>query len=224
MSPETGQEIRRAKTYQMIAERLAGDIIENGLTVGDPVPTERELSEKYGVGRSSVREGLRILEAHRVILPSAGGSYQVGARNAAMVAALEMLVSMGEASLEDIHQVRRIVEIEAAGLAARHRTSDDLEKIRAALRAMISTRSDVRTALEADLDFHVALARASRNGALVASILGMRTVLSKNLQDRIFDIDGAIGQHQLIVEAIVAHDEEGARKAVGEHMDWIAST
>lgn len=224
MQMTSEQEIRRSKTYELIAERLVGEIVEGGLTVGDPIPTERELVERFGVGRSSVREGLRMLEAHRVIIPGGSGIYRVGARNAVMVAALQMLVSLGEANLEDIHLVRRTLEIEAAGLAARHRTAEDLDGIRATLRAMIKNRSNPRVALEADLDFHVAMAQASKNGALVASILGLRTVLSKNLEDRTFDIDDAIDQHQLIVEAVVAHDEEGAREAVRQHMDWIAAT
>lgn len=220
----SGQEIRRTKIYEMIAERLVGDIVDGGLAAGCAVPTERELSEKYGVGRSSVREGLRMLEAHRVIIPGAGGLYRVGTKNAAITSALEMLVSMGEASVSDIRVVRQTLEVEAAGLAAKHRTMQDLDKIRAALQAMIANRNDVRVALEADLDFHVALARASQNGALVASILGLRTVLSKNIADRVVDIDAAIGQHQMIVEAVVAQDEQRARDAVRKHMEWIAAT
>jgi len=227
--PEPEQEnslrIERPNTYRLIADRIVAEVADGRLGSGDVVPAERELAEQYGVGRSSVREGLRLLEAHRVVLPGrATGSYRIGRRDGAMVAALEMLTALGEATLDDIHALRRTVEIEATGLAARNRSPEDINAIRIALQSMIASRNIPRMALEADLDFHVALARASKNGAFSATVMGVRTALSATIDTRNFNIDEAIAQHQLIVEAIVARDEEAARQRADEHMEWIAGT
>lgn len=222
MQSEQSEAISRRNIYQIIAERLLTEIVENRLPPGALVPTERELAERYGVGRSSVREGLRMLESHQIIRPSTRGNYTVGEKNVAMVAAMEMLLSLGEASLDDIHQLRTLLEVEAAGLAALHHTEEDMAVIRQSLRDMINARNDRSKALEADLNFHVALSRASRNGALVASVMGVRTVWRQRLANRGFDINEAIAQHQLIIEAVLARDVEGARKQVADHMKWIA--
>lgn len=214
--------ISRRNVYQTIADRLLAEIVENRLPPGASVPTERELVERYGVGRSSVREGLRMLESHQIIQPNSRGNYTVGEKNVAMVAALEMLLSLGQASLEDVHQLRTLLEVEVAGLAALHRSDEDLAAVRSSLRDMINARNDRTKALEADLNFHVALARASGNGALVASVMAVRTVWRQRLANRDFDINEAIAQHQLIIETVVARDVEGARRRVADHMSWIA--
>lgn len=214
--------ISRPNVYQMVAERLMGEILEQKLAVGAPVPTEREISERYGVGRSSVREGLRLLESHHVIRPSTRGNYIVGAKNGMLTSAFDMLIAMGSASLVEVHDLRRILEIEVAGRAARTRTDEDLAGIRATLQQMIRHRTQPKIALTADLEFHVTVAQASHHGALIAGVLGVRTALSKLIETSDFDVDEAIAQHQLIVEAIVARDEEGAREQVTQHMDWVS--
>lgn len=213
--------IWRPNVYQMVAERLMQEIVERQLAPGTPVPTERELAERYRVGRSSVREGLRLLESHHVIRPSTRGNYVVGAKNGTLIAALEMLLALGSASLHEVHDLRRLLEVEVAGRAARMHTQEDLARIREALREMIRNRTKPTEAFAADLAFHVAIAQASHNGAMIAAVLGVRTALRKLIEKCEFDVDEAIAQHQLIVEALVARDEQGTRERVAQHMSWI---
>jgi GntR family transcriptional repressor for pyruvate dehydrogenase complex len=213
--------VQRRNVYQLIADRLLTEIVENRLEAGTEIPTERELSERYGVGRSSVREGLRMLESQRIIEPSRDGQYRVGKKNSVMVAGIEMLVTLGEASLGEVQALRSLLEVEAAGLAAELRTDQNLDEIRASLREMIVQRADRFQAMEADLAFHVAIGRASQNGALAGSIVAVRSVLRGLINDYGYDIDEAIFQHQLILEAIAARDVKLARERVSEHMRWI---
>src|SRR5690606_26261303 len=84
------EKVQRRNVYQLIADPLLTEIVENRLRSGTEIPTERELSERYGVGRSSVREGLRMLESQRIIEPGSDGQYRVGAKNNVMVAGIEM--------------------------------------------------------------------------------------------------------------------------------------
>lgn len=217
-----GDKVQRRNVYQIIADRLLTDIVENRLQPGEEIPTERELSERYGVGRSSVREGLRMLESQRIIEPGSDGQYRVGEKNNAMVAGIEMLVALGEARLDEVQVLRALLEIGAAGLAAELRTDENLAEIRASLREMIMSRDDRIKAMEADLAFHVAIGRASQNGALAASIMAVRTALRGLINNYSYDIDEAIFQHQLILEAIAGRDPEMAKQRVTEHMDWIS--
>lgn len=214
--------ITRRTVYKQIADRLLAEIVEERLSPGALVPTERELAEKYGVGRSSVREGLRMLESHQIIRQSSSGSYVVGEKHVAMVAAMEVLLSLGQASLRDLHQLRRLLEIEASGLAALNRTDEDLSEMRSAQRHMINARGDKEKFLDADLNFHVALARASGNGALAASVMGVRAIWRQMLINQDIDQNEAIAHHMLILEAVISHDVERARSEVANHMDWIA--
>jgi GntR family transcriptional regulator, transcriptional repressor for pyruvate dehydrogenase complex len=216
------ERVQRRNVYQLIADRLLTDIVENRLQAGTEIPTERELSERYGVGRSSVREGLRMLESQRIIEPSRDGQYRVGKKNNVMVAGIEMLVALGEASLSEVQALRSLLEVEAAGLAAELRTDENLAEIRASLREMIVSRADRIQAMEADLAFHVAIGRGSQNGALAGSIVAVRSVLRGLINDYSHDIDEAIFQHQLILEAIAARDVKAARERVSEHMRWIS--
>jgi len=219
---DAAEKVQRRNVYQLIADRLLTDIVENRLQSGTEIPTERELSERYGVGRSSVREGLRMLESQRIIEPSSDGQYRVGEKNNVMVAGVEMLVAMGEASLSEVQALRSLLEVEAAGLAAELHTDEDLAEIRASLREMIVSRADRKKAMEADLAFHVAIGRASGNGALAGTIAAVRSVLRGLINNYSYDIDEAIFQHQLILESIAGRDVKSARERVSDHMSWIS--
>ncbi len=213
--------IRRANVYQLTAERLVQAIAEENLSPGDPIPTEREISMRFGVGRSSVRESLRLLEAHGIILPSGGGSYRVGERSSLLLSALEMLIALGGVTLPDLHDFRRMLEIEAVRRVARAADAESVSRIRAALQSMISHRLEPPAALHDDLQFHVAIAEATRNGAFIAAIHGVRGALAEIVEAANIDIDEAIQQHQLILEAIIAGDEEAAVARMEEHMNFV---
>jgi DNA-binding FadR family transcriptional regulator len=89
---------------------------------------------------------------------------------------------------------------------------------------MRAAGADRATALEADLAFHVALARATHNGALTAAVMGVREVLRGLIGERVVDLPEAIRQHEEILGCVEAGDAEGARAAIGRHMTWISGT
>ena len=216
--------IARPNVYQLVADRLMAEIVEQGLGEGDPVPTEKEISDRFGVGRSSVREGLRMLESHGVIRLSGRGTYVVGPRQAAMARALTVLLGLGAVTLIELHELRRPIEMEVAAKAAITRDETDLAALRDAIARMQSASEDRGAALEADLAFHLAMARATHNGALIAAVTGLREVLRGLIRERVIDMDEAIRQHEAILARIVAQDAEGARAAVADHMTWIFET
>ena len=135
-----------------------------------------------------------------------------------------MLLHLGATTLIELHDLRRPIEMEVAGQAALKRDEGDLAALRASLDDMRAVPGDTRASLEADLAFHLAMARATHNGALIAAVTGVREVLRGLIHERVVDIDTAIAQHEEILAAIEAGDSEGARDAVARHMRWISET
>ena len=217
-----GTPITRPNVYQLVADRLMAEIVAGGLAEGDPVPSEKELSERYGVGRSSVREGLRMLESQGVIELSGRGTYAVGSRQGAIARALRTLLTLGEATLLELHDLRRSIEVEVGAQAALRRTEADIAALEAALAEMAATRHNLPHALDADLAFHLAMARASHNGALIAAITGVREVLRGLIAERVIDLDEALHQHRDILDQIIRGDADKARASVATHMEWIS--
>lgn len=213
--------IERRKVYELVAERLGELISERGLRPGDPLPTERELMRTYRVGRSSVREALRMLESRGLIRPSANGSFQVAEYSNPLSHSLHFLLDLEEASLLEIYEVRKILEAEAAGLAAQRRTDEDLQQMATAVSEMEAGLAHETQYITADLQFHLAVAAATRNRIALRMMRAVRDILQRALA-QVYHIPGSpqrsILQHRQILQAIAARDAEGARRRMLEHL------
>jgi len=213
--------IERRKVYELIAEHLLGQISERSLKPGDPLPTERELAESYRVGRSSVREALRMLESRGLIKPSGNGAFAVAEYGNPLSHSLHFLLTLEEASLLEIYEVRKILEVEAAGLAAARRTDEDLAHMAAAIDEMSAGLSSQERYIEADLQFHLAVATATGNRIALRMMHAIRDLLHRALAS-IYHIPGSpqrsITQHREILAAISAGDAEAARARMREHL------
>lgn len=220
-SADNQNSIQRPNVYEIVAERLLEDITERRLPTGATLPTERELTERFGVGRSSVREAMRSLESHGVIRPAGGGQFVVGSQTELLNSSVGMLVSLGHTTLHEVHELRRVVEVEIAGLAAVRRDDADIEAIQRADREMRDLLPSREETMAADLRYHATVAQASHNRALVATATALRTTLNLALQDRYHVADMAVEQHGHLTAAIVEGDEASARLRAAEHMDWI---
>src|SRR5712691_2231916 len=128
--------IERRKVYELIAEQLISQIGEQHLLPGDPLPPERELTKAYRAGRSSVREALRMLESKGLIESMGNGSFVVAGYANPLNSSLRLLLSLDQASMADIYELRRIVECEAAALAAERRADEHLAQMDSAIEEM----------------------------------------------------------------------------------------
>src|SRR5258707_1329067 len=163
------QPVTRRKVYELIAEQLTAEIGRRALQPGDVLPPERELTLLYRAGRSSVREALRMLESRGLIRPAGNGSFAVAAFRNPLNHSVRLLLSLDEATMHDIYEVRRILECEAAALAAARRAEPDLVRMAAAIHDMeagLEEPSGDRY-IDADLRFHLAVAAATRNRFLL---------------------------------------------------------
>src|SRR5437868_14187004 len=119
MTDVIGTPIERPNTYELLAQRLLG-LIASGEIAGDqPLPSERELAERYGVGRSSIREALRMLESRGLIQSRGSGTFEVAAWRNPFQEPLSAVVAGEDLDRTQLFEVRRMIEAEAAALAAK---------------------------------------------------------------------------------------------------------
>jgi len=223
--------IERRKVYELIAEQLLAQISERRLQPGDVLPPERELTRLYRSGRSSVREALRMLESQGLIESMGNGSFAVAGYANLLHSPLRLLLSLDQATMHDIYELRQILECEAAALAAERHTAEHLALMDAAIEEMaagLASAGDDRgdRYIEADLRFHVTIADATGNGLLLHTMQALRDIIRRALMS-IFRIPGSpeasLEQHRAIRAAIAGRDPERARAQMREHLVRVES-
>jgi GntR family transcriptional repressor for pyruvate dehydrogenase complex len=217
--------LRRDKLYKQVADRIQQLILAQSLRPGDKLPGERELAEQMDVSRTVVREALRVLSDRGLVKVKSGcGTYirELSAQDA--TASLELFIKLksSPARLENLYQVRRMIEVEAAGLAAQRATEKDLEAVEAAIEGMAAHQDDPQEYARWDLAFHKAIVTATGNDLFSVLI----TPISDLLQEMVrvsLGAPGAIADglayHRQILECIKDRDQDRARQAMRAHLD-----
>src|SRR5664279_2224647 len=212
--------IEKRNTYELIAEQLLSEI-GTRLRPGDPLPTERELTATFKVGRSSVREGLRMLESKGVIEPVGNGRFVVSELRSPLNRSFALLLSLDEANLSELYELRRMLEGEAAALAAVRRSDEDLAAMALAIGDMAKGLDDRDTYAAADVRFHVAVAAATGNRVALHAMHAIRELLERALE-QVYGIPGSaarsLDQHRQILAAIEAGGAQDARTRMRSHL------
>jgi GntR family transcriptional repressor for pyruvate dehydrogenase complex len=217
------QPIERRNTYELVAESLLALISERHLKPGDSLPTERELMEHYGVGRSSVREALRMLESKGLIAGGSGAFTVADFRNP-LNDSLSLLLAVEEGSLRELFEVRRILEGEAVALATERCDESHLARMRAATELMREGLADQAEYIESDVAFHLTIAEATQNRLILHLMHAIRDQLERALGS-IYRIPGSpeasIDDHGLIIAAMGEGRPEDARARMREHLERV---
>lgn len=218
-----------ARAWRVVLERIESDLLAGKLGPGDRLPSERDLVTQLGVGRSSVREALRVLEVMGLIRTATGSGPNAGAIVVArptggMQALLRLQVAAQGFAISDVVSTRLLLEEWVAGQLAG--TPDvDLADAREALRAMDAAGLSPADFLALDAQFHVALAEASGNVVVAAMMAGLRSSIEDYVlqgASRIPDWEDAVErlrvEHRSIVSAIDDDRVEDARTAIHDHI------
>lgn len=183
--------------------------------IGERLPSERELSEQLGVGRSTVREAIRVLVNAGWIETRQGSGTYVRSHD---VGDADLPTHLRRAESLEVFEVRNALEVQAAGLAAERRDEDDLLRIESALRRRRRCHTNGRAAafVDADVDFHTAVVRAAHNSVLVhvfdAFTDALRDALTHLSQDPSASAD-THAAHAAVALAIRNRDVDGAISA-----------
>jgi GntR family transcriptional regulator, transcriptional repressor for pyruvate dehydrogenase complex len=215
--------ITRTTVTDEIVKRLVNLILDEGLKPGDKLPPERELMVRLSVGRSSLREAIKTLSAVGVVEVSVGEGMFVGRGDTSVLTKpLSWGLLMGERSTREVIEARHVVEIELAGLAALRGTDEEIEAIKERLLAMHEVFEDADSYSRADLEFHLAVAEAAHNRVLYQVLDTLRHIVRvwiARVHIGHASTGQSIAEHDAIYEAIRAHDEDAARKAMEKHLD-----
>src|SRR3954454_4666897 len=159
-----GEVAREPRLSDKGAELLRDGILSRRLPVGTPLPSERELGEQFGVSRTVIREAVRALAAKGIVEARSGSGLRVSQIDeAAASESLSWYIRGGGFEYRKVHELRSMIEVGMAGLAAERRTDDHVGTLKAAHAKFVRTLGDVDAAARADLDFHALIARATEN-------------------------------------------------------------
>lgn len=220
------QVAREPRLSDKVADILLETILSKRLKVGDRLPSERELGEQFGVSRTVVREAVRALVAKGVIEVRSGSGLRVAAVNATAVSeSMSLYLRGGTVDFEKVQEVRALLEVHLAGLAAARASEDDIASLREIHTRMQDDASDVEAAARDDLEFHRLIARTTHNELflLLLDSIGSSLIDIRRSNLASGSTPMTLNQHQAILERIAGHDPEGARAAMKGHLDSVAS-
>lgn len=225
------QPVKPAKVSDSIADQIQELILSGALKPGERLPAERELVGQLRVSRPSVREALLKLEAKGLIYSrQGGGTYVAEALTPAITDPLAHMVKDNPDALSDVLECRHGLEVLAASYAAARASDADREDMRHRFAALEAAhgQQDPRLEAKADAEFHLAIAAASHNVALIHltrslfDLLGEQVVHNWEQIYRREESRQAIHrQHAQILAAILAGNPEQARHAAHEHLVYI---
>lgn len=218
--------VRSSRLYELIVEQVEESIRKGELKAGDQLPPERDLADQFGVSRTAVREAVKALREKGLVEAYPGrGTFITSDTSNTIRLTLDRMIKAGqlEGTLQLV-EVREILEPEIAALAATRADDEKLNEMREAVNIMDKAMHDPDAFIEADLDFHLALAEAAANPIILSLIDSIIGVLREQRM-RIFGVDGGAqrGQyhHKRILEAVQNRDASGAREAMRAHLRQV---
>ncbi|OMG93080.1 transcriptional regulator GlcC [Achromobacter xylosoxidans] len=212
-----------------VAERIERLILDGVLKAGQALPSERRLTEKLGVSRTALREGLKLLRAREIIHTSQGKGSFVARISKVDAGPLMHLFNSQPRTLYDLLEVRSLLEADSARLAALRGTQADFIMIRRRYDEMVNAQSaDTATHAHLDHAFHLAICEASHNPVLVHTLqslndlmLGSVFACVNNLYHREPEKRQIDKQHARLFNAVIARQPERARRAAADHVDSV---
>jgi GntR family transcriptional regulator, transcriptional repressor for pyruvate dehydrogenase complex len=218
--------IQSERLYERIVSQIEQRIEAGDLKVGDQLPSERELAEQFAVSRTAVREAVKTLRQKGLVEIRLGrGTFITNETTDTIRNSLSLLMKIGgKNGSANLVEVREILEPEIAALAATRITDEDITTMREAVEIMDTALDNVNVFVEADLDFHLALAEGTQN-PLIPILMDSIIDLLREQRKRIGLAKGGLqrGQihHKQILDAVTRRDPQAARQAMHNHLQQV---
>ena len=216
----------RLDTQKAIISKIRDLINYKNLEPGDKLPSERTLSEKFGVTRSNVREAIQKLEFYGLLnsIPQSG-TFVANIGVIAMNGMIEDILRLEEPDFKSLVETRILLELKTVRLASLRRTDEDLKKIKNALDAYTTKVLEGKDAVQEDLLFHLAIAKASGNSTMNTFMLKITPEIITNFEKyHVCDKGMAklgIEEHNEIYKAIKKQDPVMAKQKMKEHFSML---
>lgn len=216
------------KASDVLADELRERILRGEFPEGTALPPERELVVQTGMSRATVREGLRILEVQglvRIKTGRSGGAFIQRLGEESIASSVDLLIRGRQIRLAALHETRESIEPSCARLAAKNRTEADLAELERANES-IASDGTLEEFLQANVEWHVAVAVASHNELLNGFMLALSRAIYTSTHNQGF-VDAAVRRttvhaHRTITEAIRAGDADAAVRRMQRHVHAYA--
>jgi GntR family transcriptional repressor for pyruvate dehydrogenase complex len=222
-------QVKRGRVSDSVLKQIKQSIITGTYRPGDKLPSEKELMEAFNVSRGSLREALRTLEEFGFIMvkPGAtGGAYVTSEGMKSLANRLHDIMLMEKISLDEILQFRLLTEPGVARLAAENRTEEDVRALEEANRVREKAIKAGKIPIIVNIDFHQALARASKNKMVSLLIDGVALLFNnefKKISLSMEDHRAILEAHKRLTRHIKNREADKAAKAMYEHALDVSS-
>jgi DNA-binding FadR family transcriptional regulator len=213
------------RAADVLADRLRQGILSGQWRPGELLPPERQLVERTGLGRASVREALRMLEVEDLIEARLGryGGWLIRRPDEESVArSLDVFIRGRKLRFESLLETREAIEPACAGLAARNRNEDDLAELDRRSAWLKAVVDDVPDYLLGNVQWHLAVVRATHNELLIAIMSALSDAIHAGTDLDDFNSDdvraAALHAHDRVIDAIRVQDEDAASRRMHSHL------
>lgn len=219
------QQINKSKISDQIIEQIMTLIEKGKLTAGSKLPTENEMMEQLGVGRSSLREAIKALSLIGVIEVKHGrGIYVSAFPESFSRLSLKWRDLRGRAKVEKIVEARKLLEFMILQVVIERANEHDIRELRDKFEQMLVARDNRDEFVKTDMEFHFAIAKASHNDILIGFLEDiryfMRTWMEMDVPIKMEETKKELGQlHKEILEAIESRDVHKAQLAMTKHLE-----
>ncbi|MFG1912098.1 FadR/GntR family transcriptional regulator [Kribbella sp. NPDC048928] len=214
--------VERLSAASLVARQLLEQLGADQVPVGARLPSERDLAQMLGVGRSTLREAIAALELVGLVEVRPGsGSYLRADSTQLLAQTLQWSLALGEPEIGDLVEVREELELLAARLATARADSGQIERLRAHVERMHAAGNDIDAFVQADVAFHLEIATIARNVVLESLLKSLQSLLA-DWFERTLRVPGTmeatLGEHDAVFEAIQKGDPDAAAAAMATLM------
>lgn len=208
-----------------ISNNILDGIIQGTIKIGDRIPSERELSEKLGIGRSTLREAIKVLAMMGLLEVRTGqGTFITGGSSDMYAVPLAWSIIISEKSIAELMEARLLLECEAAYLSTIRASDQEVNEIEKAFIGMKAACEDgsIQAFIDENVAFHLSIAKAAHNSVILQTLKAIRKLLEMWIKKVHLDIDTAqltLSEHERVYRCIVNKDPEGAREGIRTHLN-----
>lgn len=228
-----------ARFNKIMPQKVSGEIvkqikalIKNGeLNPGEKLPTERQLADSLGVGRSSLREAINTLETLGFVEIKKRKGIFVRSVSASMLSnPIKQILDEDNTKVFQLYELRKDIELASAFIAAKTCTKDNIDSLAEQVKKMETDTKDLVLDLADDLKFHLTIAQATKNffrAHILKSIFDLSNEYMQYVQERVAhgkeNLEAIFNQHEKLFKAIEAKNQEEAKAAMSNHLSWVES-